>query len=68
MHERGVVHRDIKSENILFSKNGTLKIADFGFSTKVFDDKGGRIIFDISNYVGSPEYNPPELCNVCKYI
>lgn len=32
MHSLGVIHRDIKLENTLFSTNGTLKIADFGLS------------------------------------
>ena len=30
MHERRIIHRDIKSDNILFSNTGELKIADFG--------------------------------------
>jgi hypothetical protein len=29
----------------------------------MFDDKGNKIIFETSNYIGSPEYNPPELTN-----
>lgn len=32
MHSLGVIHRDIKLENTLFSTDGTLKIADFGLS------------------------------------
>lgn len=32
MHTLGVIHRDIKLENTLFSTDGTLKIADFGLS------------------------------------
>jgi serine/threonine protein kinase len=42
MHERGVAHRDVKSENLLLSKNGILKLGDFGFSSKLFDEKGSR--------------------------
>ncbi|KAM3134272.1 hypothetical protein pb186bvf_013557 [Paramecium bursaria] len=65
LHQRGLVHRDIKSENILFC-NGTLKIADFGFCAKTIDGHGGRIQFEAAQYVGSPEYNPPELTNQAK--
>ena len=58
-----MAHRDFKSENLLFSKSGTLKLGDFGFSAKLLDEKGSRNIFDANTYVGSPEYNPPELTN-----
>jgi aurora kinase, other len=32
LHNLGIIHRDIKLENTLFSSDGTLKIADFGLS------------------------------------
>ena len=32
MHRKNVLHRDIKSENILIRKNGDIKIADLGLS------------------------------------
>ena len=37
MHEKFVLHRDIKSDNILFRKDGTIKIADLGFSVVLTD-------------------------------
>ena len=32
MHRHNVLHRDIKSDNVLFSQNGDIKITDLGFS------------------------------------
>lgn len=34
IHKRGIVHHDIKPDNIIFSDNGTIKIADFGVANK----------------------------------
>ena len=32
LHKRGIMHRDIKSDNILVSEKGDVKLADFGYS------------------------------------
>jgi len=56
IHNKNIVHRDIKTENILFSKDGslgTLKIIDFGLSTCLKSDNKYR--------VGSPYYMAPEI-------
>jgi serine/threonine protein kinase len=51
-HQKGFVHCDIKPNNILFNKNGTIKIIDFGQSCKI-----GQIKKRIQ---GTPEYIAPE--------
>jgi serine/threonine protein kinase len=33
LHDRHILHRDIKSDNILYSESGEIKLADFGYAT-----------------------------------
>ena len=35
LHEQGVIHRDVKGANILCTRDGAVKLADFGVATKV---------------------------------
>ncbi|EGG21702.1 putative protein serine/threonine kinase [Cavenderia fasciculata] len=54
LHEQGVVHRDIKGANILTTKEGKIKLADFGVATK-FDD------LQAASVVGTPYWMAPEI-------
>ncbi|MCK9901456.1 serine/threonine protein kinase [Parafrankia colletiae] len=54
-HAHGVLHRDIKPDNILFTETGQPKLADFGIG-KILDDAAGTV----SRVVGSPRYMAPE--------
>jgi predicted Ser/Thr protein kinase len=58
-HSRGVIHRDVKPENILIDTAGGLKVADFGLARIVGEPAAGRITR--SNAVmGSLDYMAPE--------
>ena len=42
MHQKNILHRDIKSENILCSLDGQIKIADLGFSVTLNEKEAFR--------------------------
>jgi len=54
LHSMGVVYRDLKPENLLFSAAGHVKIADFGFAKRVGSEKTFTVC-------GTPEYLAPEI-------
>src|SRR5919206_59475 len=57
-HERGVLHRDVKPENMLFAASGALKVTDFGIAKVV----GGTetLLTRAGEVVGTPAYMAPE--------
>ncbi|KAL2070174.1 hypothetical protein VTL71DRAFT_13200 [Oculimacula yallundae] len=56
MHSRNVVHRDLKTANILVFSNHRVKIADFGNSCKLPSNSDGKL----NNYPCTPLYRSPE--------
>ncbi|XP_043934650.1 NUAK family SNF1-like kinase 1 [Protopterus annectens] len=60
-HKKGVVHRDLKLENILLDEHRRVKLADFGLSTLY---KKGQML---NTYCGSPLYASPEVVNALPY-
>jgi hypothetical protein len=57
-HARGIVHRDIKSQNILLAEDGTAKLADFGIA-RLMETSGGELTHT-GMMVGSADYLAPE--------
>ena len=55
-HSKDIVHRDIKPGNILISKRGEIKLADFGIAS----DADGDTITQSGVALGTPAYMPPE--------
>jgi serine/threonine protein kinase len=39
IHQHYQIHRDIKSDNVLLNKNGSIKIGDFGYALQLTSDK-----------------------------
>ena len=61
-HSQGVVHRDLKAENLLLDSEGSIKLADFGFSN-YFEEESL-----LSTFCGSPPYAAPELFEGKQYV
>ncbi|XP_012540143.1 neither inactivation nor afterpotential protein C isoform X2 [Monomorium pharaonis] len=56
LHEHNIIHRDIRGNNIVLTKEGEVKLVDFGLSRTMKDELEKR-----HSYIGSPSWMAPEM-------
>ena len=57
-HEQGIVHRDVKPQNLLLDEQGALRVVDFGLCKDI--DEMSMTATSVGGFVGTPQYTSPE--------
>lgn len=62
LHERGIIHRDLKCANVLVDNMGVVKLSDFGASKNILQNVGATGSVKLSKTItGSPYWMAPEV-------
>ena len=57
-HQHGIIHRDIKPPNIIYSPHGLIQVTDFGIAR--IEDPNGQQMTQVGEVLGTPRYMSPE--------
>ena len=59
IHDQGMIHRDVKPENIILGNDGSVKLADMGLAASMIEDVDQRLT-NSGVMMGTPSYMAPE--------
>ena len=59
IHDQGIVHRDLKTSNVMIDRRGTALLMDFGIA-KLWEGEGGMGLTAWGQIIGTPQYMSPE--------